>query len=139
MKATINQIKKEAAKHGGKVEKDGNGEYDLLAPEGSLWAEAEVWCQPIPLGEEDLTPESKAEMLESALAVARGGVKGVALSWKETRDGDWEAAGFVIVRQCSYRKSFALYETFANSNQAQGNPWRIGSLEECQKCAEELR
>lgn len=67
-------VRRAVAKHGGRVEPDGNGGYDLLAPDGFRWRVAEVWCQPLPLGEAE-TKEERQEMLETALNAVKDGIE----------------------------------------------------------------
>lgn len=57
--------------------------------------------------------------------------------WTETKYGDYEAPGFVIVRQVG-SFNFALYRTYKNSNQADGKHLFIGPLQECKEKAENI-
>jgi hypothetical protein len=66
------------------------------------------------------------------------------MTWTATKHGDYEAPGFVIVRQVLFTYNmevglgegrFALYRTYKNSNQADGNCLTIGTLEECKEHA----
>lgn len=71
---TIASVKRAAAKAGGRVEPDGCGGYDLLAPDGKRWVESETWCQPIPLGEAD-SPSERSDMLRMAMDCLAGGLE----------------------------------------------------------------
>jgi hypothetical protein len=55
MKPTIANLRKLAERHGGVVESDGCGGYDILAdPDAKYrWIDGEVWCLPLPLNEID--------------------------------------------------------------------------------------
>lgn len=65
------------------------------------------------------------------------------MTWTATKYGDYEAPGFVIVRQVTFVMAmrseaegrFALYRTYKNSNQADGKCLTIGTLEECKEHA----
>jgi hypothetical protein len=48
---TISDVRRVAAKHGGLVEGDGMGGYEVLAPPGRRWIDAEVQCCVLPLTE----------------------------------------------------------------------------------------
>lgn len=74
MNMHLARIRRAVAKHGGEVVDDGNGGYDLLAPDGHRWRAAEVWCQPLPLGEAE-TKEERQEMLDMAMNAVKEGVE----------------------------------------------------------------
>lgn len=71
---TLASVKAAAKAIGARVERDGVGGYELLAPDGCRWVDAEVWCYPIPTNEAE-SPEEKREMLESASRVIAGGIE----------------------------------------------------------------
>lgn len=54
-------MKREAKKHGGRVESDGCGGYEVLAPDGRRWIGAEVWCYPLPVSEYESAEERQNE------------------------------------------------------------------------------
>lgn len=61
--------------------------------------------------------------------------------WKETKYGDWDSPGLVIVRQVYglEHPRFALYRTYDEySNQAAGPILKLGTLQECIDYAETL-
>lgn len=66
-KLTIADVRRAAERCGGRVESDGCGGYDLLAPDGRRWIDAEVWCQPIPLNE--MEPDEKQDELRRCLDI----------------------------------------------------------------------
>ena len=78
MKPTLANLRKLVARHGGTIERDGMGGYDLLAsPPGvepmMRWINAEVWCQPLPLGE--LDREERLERIEEVMMSIEGGTE----------------------------------------------------------------
>jgi hypothetical protein len=70
---TITDIRREVRKHGGRLERDGCGGYEALAPDGFIWADAEVWCYPLPLNEAE-SREERQDMLEQAVRMLGGGI-----------------------------------------------------------------
>lgn len=73
MKATIANLKKLVASHGGIVESDGCGGLDLLANRDATrkWTNTDTWCQPLPLGE--IEPEFRQEEIRRAMDCVSGG------------------------------------------------------------------
>lgn len=71
-KLTIADVRRAAAKVGGRLDPDGAGGYDLLAPEGKRWGWSETWCQPIALGEAE-SIEDRAEMIQWAMDCCTSG------------------------------------------------------------------
>ncbi len=76
-KITLAQVRRAAEKAGGRLEQDGCGGWDLLAPDGCRWTWSETWCQPIPLGEAE-SAEDRQDMLQWALDCATSGVEEIA-------------------------------------------------------------
>jgi hypothetical protein len=72
---TIRDVIRAAARHDGQVVSDGCGGYEVLAPEGRLWADAEVWCYPLPLSEAE-GPEERQELLAQAVRMISEGTSG---------------------------------------------------------------
>lgn len=48
---TIADVRRVATRHGGKVQRDGCGGYEVIAPPGRRWIDAEVQCYVLPLNE----------------------------------------------------------------------------------------
>jgi hypothetical protein len=71
---TISKVRRAAAKAGGRVEPDGCGGYELIAPYGYRWASSETVFQPIPLNEAQ-DADSRQEMLRWAMDCATGGLE----------------------------------------------------------------
>lgn len=69
---TIADVKREAAKHGGTVESDGCGGYDVLAPDDRRWIDAEVQCYPLPVNEYESAEEKQYE-LQLCIDLIKGG------------------------------------------------------------------
>lgn len=70
----VSAIKALARRHGGTVEADGCGGYEILAPDGRRWRSAEVWCYPLPLSECE-SAEERQELLRQALAMLADGTE----------------------------------------------------------------
>lgn len=73
-KTTLATVRRIVESHGGELVPDGCKGYEALAPEGCMWAEAEVWCYPIPLGECE-SKEERREMLDEAARMLEDGVR----------------------------------------------------------------
>lgn len=69
----MKQLKKAVEAAGGTLESDGVGGFEMVAPEGFVWSDLEVNCQPIPLSEMD-SKQEKAEAIAQALKWAKQGV-----------------------------------------------------------------
>jgi len=74
MKPTMANLRRLVKAAGGRVEGDGVGGWEVLAPEGRMWTEAEVWCQPLPLNEYD-DPAERVELIEYAIKMVQEGHK----------------------------------------------------------------
>ena len=70
----LQRLRREVKKRRGRVEADGCGGYEILAPEGRRWKSAEVWCQPLPLSEAE-SREEKEGMLRGALEMVAEGTE----------------------------------------------------------------
>lgn len=73
----MNKIKSIVKRYGGRLERDGLGGWEALAPNGMIWTEAEVWCYPIPISECE-TKEERQEMLKTAISFLSAGVSPIA-------------------------------------------------------------
>jgi hypothetical protein len=68
---TIADIKRAAAKHGGRVESDGCGGYEVISPEGTRWIDAEVQYYVLPVRESN--PEDVQDMLRQCMDFIKSG------------------------------------------------------------------
>lgn len=69
-KLTIADVRKVAVKHGGRVESDGCGGYEVLA-EGRRWQDAEVQCYVLPMNE--IEPEDRQDELQRCVDLISAG------------------------------------------------------------------
>ncbi len=60
---TFQQLRNAAREAGGKLESDGDGGWNLLAPPGSRWGRTETQAALIPLGDAD-DDEDEADMIQ---------------------------------------------------------------------------
>jgi hypothetical protein len=69
---TIADVKRLAVKLGGRVQPDGCGGYEVLAPPHCRWIDAEVQCYPLPLNECQDAQEKQDE-IQTCLNLIGGG------------------------------------------------------------------
>ena len=71
---TIASVRAVVQRFGGRLERDGCGGYEALAPDGLRWTDAEVWCYALPLSEAE-SPAERQEMLHQAVTMLSRGVR----------------------------------------------------------------
>lgn len=72
MKPTLANLRKLAASHGGTVESDGCGGYEVLAPPDRRWVDGEVQCLVLALSEYDRPGEKTEEIQHCIDMIANG-------------------------------------------------------------------
>jgi hypothetical protein len=73
-KTTLAAVRRIVERHGGTMERDGNGGWECIAPPGCRWRDAEVTFYPLPLNEAE-TPDERARMLDEAVSMLTAGAE----------------------------------------------------------------
>lgn len=71
LKPTMANLRKLALHHGGTVEPDGMGGYEVVAPPDRRWIDAEVQCYVLPLNEYE--PHERAAEIQTCIDMIEAG------------------------------------------------------------------
>jgi hypothetical protein len=72
-KLTITDVRRVAARHGGRVQPDGCGGYEVLAPPDRRWINAEVQCYVLPLNEYE--DDERQDELQRCIDMIEDGIE----------------------------------------------------------------